>query len=199
MAQLYAGDTIGPSSDYQEQLRKEHDGSKWGSTGGRYSGTDVLRLLEERPYIQSVLDFGAGKGSLESFIRESLCSGPLDWTNYDPGIPGIDQIPQTQFDLVVTTDVLEHVEPDQVDQTIKLLGQLTGKVLYNDIACYPTGKLFGEGPYIGQDMHLTVEQPLWWRHAFEEYVGLQEFVYEHRSKRSKGGTKTRCVLIHERV
>jgi len=198
MAKLYAGDTIGPSVDYQEHLRKEHDGSKWGSTGGRYSGTDVLRLLTERTYIQSVLDFGAGKGSLESFIVERL-ERKVEWTNYDPGIPGIDQIPQKQFDLVVSTDVLEHVEPRRIYDTLVQLAILTGKVLYSDIACYPTGKVFGEGPYKGQDMHLIVEDPSWWRQQFADLAKLQEFSYEHREHLSKGRQKKRCVMIHERV
>ena len=198
MAVLFAGDTIGPSSDYQEQLRKEHDGSKWGSTGGRYSGTDVLRLLTERPYIQSVLDFGAGKASLEEFIRERL-HRDIDWTNYDPGIPTIDSLPNRLFDCVVSTDVLEHIEPEALKGTLQTLESLTGKVLYSDIACYPTGTLFVEGPYKGQDMHLIVEAPIIWREEFSKRITLQEYSYEHRERRSKGKQKIRCVMVHERV
>lgn len=198
MVRLYAGDTIGPSSEYQEHLQKEHDGSKWGSTGGRYSGADVLQLLEERPYIQTVLDFGAGKGSLEVFIKEKL-GRDIVWTNYDPGVLEYNRIPQKQFDLVTTTDVLEHVEPENLVQTLQVLEALTATVLFNDIACYPTGKIFMEGPYKGLDMHLIVEEPSWWRKQFKEAIALHEHIYEHRDKASNRGPRTRCVMIHERV
>jgi hypothetical protein len=198
MARLYAGDTIGPSAEYQDVLRKEHDGSKWGSTGGRYSGADVVQLLTERPYIQTVLDFGAGKGNLESFVRERV-QRELVWTNYDPGIPAYDEIPTGQFDLVTNTDVMEHIEPERLGDTLKLVASLVGKVLYSDIACDPTGKNFWEGPYKGQDLHLIQQPPSEWRKAYKEHLGLYELVYEHREKRSKKGTKTRCMMIHERV
>jgi len=200
MAHLFANDTIGPL--YQEQLRKEHDGSKWGSTGARYSGRDILRLLEERPYIHSVLDFGAGKGSLEEFVQEwSLEVGgrQLDWTNYDPGIPEYDTLPDRDFDLVITTDVLEHVEPDLLEHVIKQLEARAGKVMYNDIACYPTGKLFGEGPYKGEDLHLTVQSPQWWKDTFKANSTLHMAEYHWRSKYSRGKYKDRCMMIHERV
>ena len=207
MAHLYANDTIkpstakqaygGPSSEYQEQLRKEHSGSKWGTTGARYSGNDVLRVLNERPYIQTVLDFGAGKGSLGEYIRETL-GREIEWTNYDPGIPEYDILTEKQYDCVINTDVLEHVEPDYLLETLASLAERTGKVLVSDIACYPTGHLFGEGPYKGLDMHLIVEEPTWWRTQFE-ITGLHLAEFEWRSKFSKGRYKDRCFMIHERV
>lgn len=204
MAHLFANDTIASipsksiSGDYQRQLRAEHSGSKWGSTGGKYSGADVLSLLRNRAYITSVLDFGAGKASMASFIREFL-PREIEWTNYDPGMPKYDVLPDRQFDLVITTDVLEHVEPSKIYDTMLVLQELTGKVLYNDIACYPTGKLFGSGPYEGEDLHLIVEDPSWWRNQFNGLSKLQEFEYRASERLSKGAMKKRCMMIHERV
>jgi hypothetical protein len=122
----------------------------------------------------------------------------IEWTNYDPGMPAYDKIPEGQFDLVISTDVLEHVEPDTLDSVLKTLARLTGKVLFSDIACFPTGKLFGEGPYIGQDLHLIQEEPSWWRKRFA-ITGLKELEYQHREKQSSKMIKKRCVMIHERV
>ena len=192
MAQLYNNDTIGKS--YQEQLGKEHHGSKWGTTGAKYAGRDIVELLETRPYIKTVLDFGAGKGTMGAFIRDK--GFDVEWTNYDPAIPEYNQLPDRQFDLVLSTDVLEHVEPEKLPTVIKTLTSLTGKVLYSDIACYPTGKVFGEGPYKGQDLHLIVEVPNWWRFQFQSYCPLKELIF--RSTEKSNG-KTRCMMIHERV
>ena len=201
MAVLYVPDTIASlemySGKYQEQLRREHYQSSWGSTGAKYSGSDILFLLRERPYIKSVLDYGAGKASMGSFIEE-LMPGRVQWTNYDIGIPEYDQLPSKTFDLVLSTDVLEHVEPDRLSSVLQQLEQLTGKVLYSDIACYPTGKFFGEGPYIGEDFHLIIESPSWWRDQFKQ-LSLQEFEYRATEKLSKGKMKIRCMMIHEKV
>ena len=189
MAVLFNNDTIG--NGYQVQLRKEHDGSKWGTTGARYSGDRILSILNERPYVKSVLDFGAGKGSLGRYIKERL---DVEWTDYDPGRPDIDTLPERQFDCVLSTDVLEHVEPERLDGVIRTLESKARKVLISDIACYPTGKLFGEGPYKGQDLHLIVEDPQWWKEKFNLHLAY----YEHSMKYSKGIYKDRCFMIHEK-
>lgn len=194
MAKLFANDTIG--IPYQDALKAQHRGSNWGSTGARYSGYEVLSLLRDRTYITSVLDFGAGKGSMGRFIEDQGVQ--VAWTNYDPGMPEYDTLPTKQFDMVISTDVLEHVEPEKLPEVIKQLASYTGKVLYSDIACYPTEHLFSEGPYAGEDLHLIIEHPSWWREQFRNN-GLQEFEYHHKEKRTKGKMRERCVMIHERV
>jgi hypothetical protein len=98
--------------------------------------------------------------------------------------------------------VLEHVEPELITGMIQTMAAKTKKVLYMDIACYPTGKLFAEGPYAGKDLHLTVEDPDWWRATVKEALkgtGMIEFQYQWREALSKGGRKVRCLLIYERV
>lgn len=188
------------TSEYQAQMAAEHSGSKWGSSAAKYSGDKVLQAIRTRPYVTSVLDFGCGKQSLQQYIQEALPQRDIHWTNYDPGIPGIDTLPNDTFDLVVSTDVLEHVEPKLLDETLKQLNKLTGKVLVSDIACYPTGKKFMEGPYKGIDMHLTVKSPKWWRELFSAQIPqLQELTFEHIERRNKGSIKTRCFMINERV
>jgi len=195
MAELFANNTI--SGSYADHMRKEHSASKWGSTGWKYSGYLVLKCLSTRPYIKTVLDFGCGKGTLKPFILQEYPD--LDVSEYDPGIPGKDKMPSGQFDMVITTDVLEHVEPQLLDDTLRQLQKLTKYVLFNDIACSPTFKTFGAGPYKGQDLHLTVKEPVWWRERFKKVLSLHEAEYQHREKASNKGRKPRCLLIHERT
>lgn len=191
MAKLFANDTIGNS--YAEQLRKEHDGSKWGSTGARYSGGDVARLIHDRGYLRTALDYGCGKGTLAEAFPD------LEWTNYDPGMPQWSEKPLGQFDLVTCTDVLEHVEIDLLDNVLSELASKTGKVLFLDIACYPTGKLFGEGPYIGRDLHLIVEEPEWWERRCGDVIDLHLAESKFEKKFSKGQYKDRAKFVFERV
>lgn len=190
MARLFANDTIG--AGYKEQLQKEHNGSKWGSTGARYSGGDIEALIR-RYNPRSALDYGCGKGTVAQTFVE------VDWAEYDPGIPGKDVKPSGMYDLVTCTDVMEHVEAAHVPGVIKDLNKYTKTALFVDIACYPTGKLFGEGPYKGQDLHITLMEPEEWIELFETYSELQLLESRIIDKRSKGKRKKRLQLVYERV
>jgi len=185
------------SDEYRQQVLDEHAKQpRWGLTGPKYAGRDIEHLLERREYIQTVLDFGAGKGLLGQYIKASGWKGK--WVDYDPGIPGIDVLPECQFDLVVTTDVLEHIEPDRVLEVIETLGKLTFKALYSNIACVPTNKFFTEGPFMGQDLHLSIHAPSWWRSRVRDNSGLHEHYYRHEEYPQRGRATTRCLMIHER-
>jgi len=153
----------------------------------------VEKVCLSRPYLHTALDYGCGKGTLaEAFPN-------LKWSEYDPGIPGKDVIPEGRFDLVTCTDVLEHVEPPLLETVIESLVAKTSKVLFLDIACYPTGKLFGEGPYFGQDLHLIVESPEWWRKTIGKLTDLHLAEFRAVTVFSKGKYKDRAILIYERV
>lgn len=192
MAKLFANDTIGP--DYKAHMQKEHHGSKWGSTGYRYSGKAIEAIIDSRPYLQTAFDYGCGKGTVAMrFAR-------LGWTEYDPGIPGKDTKPNGTFDLVTCTDVIEHIEEKYVKAAILEMANYTDKVLFLDIACYPTGKLFGEGPYKGEDMHITIKAPEVWEKLIESWdIGLELHESYIIKKMSKGKMKPRIQLTYERV
>ena len=191
MAKLFQNDTIGPL--YAEQLQKEHDGSKWGSTGARYSGSAVERIVLNRPWLATALDYGCGKGTMADAFPE------LEWGEYDPGIPEKSTKPKGQYDLVTCTDVMEHVEYEFVKEVIGELSKHTGKVLFVDIACFPTGKFFGEGPYKGEDLHITILDPQVWIDLFNEHTDLQLLESTVIDKLSKGKMKKRLQLTYERV
>jgi hypothetical protein len=191
MARLFANNTIGAL--YKDQLNKEHSGSKWGSTGARYSGSALAAVLESRPYVETALDYGCGKGTISQTFLD------LEWDEYDPGIPEKSEKPDGQYDLVTCTDVMEHVEEAFVDDVIKELGAYTKKVLFVDIACYLTGKTFAEGPYKGEDLHITILDPNVWIERFNALTGLTLLESKVIDKMSKGKMKTRVQLTYERV
>lgn len=191
MAELFANNTIGDS--YKEHMTKEHDGSNWGVTGAKYSGSAVAEIIKNGPHIATAMDYGCGKGMLAKAFPD------LKWTEYDPGIPGKQEKPTGRYDLVTCTDVMEHVEREYVEEVLRELAEATGKVLFIDIACYPTGRKFWEGPYKGEDMHITIRSPNWWIKMADEHTGLHMASAVKSIKYSKGRHRERVQLTYERV
>ena len=173
--------------EYQKQLKEMHEGriqaKKWGTTGGRNFGDYVVRFLEQRrPYISTVLDFGAGQQSLQKYVMEKAIDIKINWTNYDPGVPGLDNLPEESFDLVVSSDVLEHVEPEEIDKTIVQLDQLTNKYQFHHIACDPCGLILPDG----RNAHLITEKLEWWIERFGR-TGSYDVMYKAQCTVKKRG------------
>lgn len=156
------------SDDYKAQLKQVHQGRRpgkqWGTTGARNFGDYVCRFLEHRRgQIKSVLDFGAGQGSVGAYVLQNAVDVNVSWTNYDPGQPGIDTLPEEKFDLIISSDVLEHVEPAHIDETIKWMQEHANKALFHHIACDPCGLILPDG----RNAHLITERLDWWLPKFD--------------------------------
>lgn len=143
--------------EYKQQLQQLHASQKWGAQGWK-ALPDVLSLiLQYKLKKPTILDFGAGECTLAESARWALPQAQV--TSYDPGIPGIDQIPPNRsWDIVVCTDVLEHVEPQFVDQTLDLLRTLSRVATHLCIACTPAKTHLPDG----RNAHLVVEPASWW-------------------------------------
>lgn len=154
------------SDYYKEQLkgyRKGRDPNKpWGVTGFRNFGKEVVSYLESRPKYGTVLDFGAGEGSLGEQVVQRVHrtsrQKQLEWRDYDPGVEAISKLPSQRFDLIVSSDCLEHVETDMVDQTCEWIRDHANKAIYVHIACDPAGHFLPDG----RNVHLTCQKMDWW-------------------------------------
>ena len=107
----------------------------------------------------SILDFGCGKGNFVKTLKEEYPDKNI--YGYDPANPLYD-IPFPEVDLVVSTDVLEHIEPNNIADVIKLL-HTKAPYHYHLISCAPA-KLFLPD---GRNAHLIQETPDWWRQKFQ--------------------------------
>ena len=105
------------TNEYRETLLEMHSSTEWGTTGGVYSGDTVVEFLKACPDIRTILDYGCGEGSLKKWVEDAGITDK-QWTLYDPGIVEFQDRPKGKFDLVITTDVLEHVEEGFLDCVI---------------------------------------------------------------------------------
>ena len=136
----------------------------YGTSGSKWA-TKVHRLAKQYE-AESVLDYGCGRGTLlEALLNSAGDIGdtpilrvlPYVFREYDPAIEGKDSRP-SRADLVVCGDVLEHIEPDCLDDVLDDLHRLTSKAILLIVATQPAMKTLADG----RNAHLIVEPCEWW-------------------------------------
>lgn len=113
-----------------------------------------------------ILDFGSGKGFqyLARRLHERW-DPPILPHCYDIGVRQLAERPEGEFDGVICTDVLEHIEEQDVNDTLNTLVNLVRRGLLGDggflflgISCRPSRKRLSDG----RDVHVTIRPPSWW-------------------------------------
>lgn len=90
----------------------------------------VWRLMVEHG-CNSVLDYGCGKGAFVRCMAERHTGIPCQ--GYDPGHPEYLDLPKPA-DMVVCTDVMEHIEPELVINVLREIKMLSYKAVFFVIA-----------------------------------------------------------------
>jgi len=142
---------------YQDELLGMHAQMKgWGGDGAKHAG--VVRELIESLKPKTILDYGCGSGELRKALE-----GECRILEYDPGVKGKEGMPKP-VDLVICTDVVEHVEPKM------LMGVLRHINLVAEVAAYFTISLRPAKHTLpgGRNAHLIVENASWWLAKLQE-------------------------------
>lgn len=142
-----------------EQLH--HTRPDYGTSGRQWAAK--VAGLARQVQAASILDYGCGKQTLAAALPG------LQVVGYDPAVPGLDAPPQPA-DLVVCTDVLEHVEPEHIDEVLDDLCRVTQKAAFVTVATRPAIKTLADG----RNAHLTVQPLAWWRSSFESRFDIVE-------------------------
>lgn len=132
----------------------------YGGRGDKWAHV-VVALIEEYG-ATSVLDYGCGQGSLKRAVMAEPRPG-LRFDEYDPAIPGKDGMP-TFADLVVCTDVLEHIEPERLDAVFAHLKMLARKAIFAVISLKDSNKVLADG----RNAHLIIRPSTWWKKRIEQ-------------------------------
>lgn len=139
------------SEEYIRMNARLHQANESYGTSGRNYADDVLKVHSIVQAV-SILDYGSGKGTLKASLPQGL-----DVREYDPAIPLIAMHPEPA-DLVVCTDVLEHIEPDYLAEVLEDIHSLAVKGVYLTVATRPAKKFLEDG----RNAHLIVEPATWW-------------------------------------
>lgn len=126
-----------------------HDTKKYGDTGDMLSG--VVREAIKTHDVESVLDYGCGRSNLV-YSLDIDCA-----IKYDPAIREFSDKPQEKFDLVVCTDVLEHIPEELVEDVIKDVCSYAPLVFFT-ICTRPAHTILPNGT----NAHCLVKSKEWW-------------------------------------
>ena len=154
------------SGEYREQNRLLHESpTKYGQRGHRH--LSAVRDIMAKYECKTILDYGCGTGELSKHADFHV-------QNYDPAIPQYSNLPNPA-DLVVCTDVMEHIEIDYLGSVLNHISNLAKKAVYFVIATrYDRSKNVPDG----SNPHKIVENGLWWERKLSEYFK----VVEHEEK-----------------
>lgn len=124
------------------------DNIAYGVGGGKYA-EEILKIADSIKS-HSILDYGCGK----SYLAKAI---PFPIWEYDPAIPGKQESPRAA-DIVVCTDVLEHIEPERLSFVLDDLRRCVKQVGYFVIATGPAVKVLADG----RNAHLIQKPKDWW-------------------------------------
>jgi uncharacterized Rossmann fold enzyme len=134
----------------------------WGN-GKKASFNNLIKLFEkiETP---DVLDYGCGKA-----LKWKELDLPYKPKLYDPAIPEYSFKPEPA-DYVICLDVLEHIEPECLDDVIKDLYRVVKQVGIFQISLRLAKVILSDG----RNAHLSLHTPEEWKRKLRRYFDIQQ-------------------------
>jgi hypothetical protein len=141
------------SDEYRKLQTELHRNPEYGVASLSFAPivAHVIRELQAR----TVADYGAGKKNLLVGLKEAGVR--LDaYYPYDPVFP--EYGPPRAADLVCCIDVLEHIEPDRLENVLAELARITVAFGFFSIHMEPADKVLADG----RNAHLIQQPSSWW-------------------------------------
>lgn len=141
-----------------EQYRKLH------SENGTYGKTSLRLRNHFQRYVDqlnpgTVLDYGCGKSKLIDNLETNA-----QLYRYDPAIPEYSEKPEDTFDLVINTDVLEHIPENLLPGILSNIKHISKNAAF----CICLVEAVHTLPD-GSNCHLTVRPVKWWIRTLRKY------------------------------
>lgn len=151
------------SPRYRDMQAALHATGQYGTMGALYGR--LLGQLLDRINAGSLLDYGCG--SRRSLLETLKLSESVVYEGYDPAVPQYADRP-APADLVCCIDVLEHIEPELLDNVLDDLCELCDPFGFFTVHTGPARKVLLDG----RNAHLTQEGIAWWVPRFSSRIGI---------------------------
>lgn len=155
------------SEDYRTMQQKLHENPNYGVASVQFAPlvADIVSKLQ----VREVLDYGAGKGRLGQELARLMPQPPVIH-HYDPAIPAWAADPAPR-DMVTCIDVLEHIEPELLDNVLDHLAALTLRLGFFTVHTGPAVKVLADG----RNAHLIQQDERWWLPRFLQRFRLVNY------------------------
>lgn len=153
------------SDAYRQEQETLHENPNYGVASVHYA--PIVTNLINKIQVTNMLDYGAGKGRLAKSIDPDH---EIMVHHYDPGVKDWSDAPDSaQF--VTCIDVLEHIEPEHLDDVLDDLRRVTEFFGFFTVHTGPAVKVLSDG----RNAHLIQEPPAWWLPKIMERFELLQF------------------------
>jgi hypothetical protein len=169
------------SEDYRDQQKTLHETTVYGTASAQYA-PQVAKLIEQFQ-VSELLDYGAGSRLtlIKTIGEKRLCQRKFRYIPYEPAVDKFSDTPEPA-EMVVCLDVLEHIEPEYLDNVLDDLKRVTARIGFFTVSCEPAVKTLPDG----RNAHLIQEPPQWWLPRITDRFDLHTF------QKVPGGF---CVLV----
>lgn len=134
----------------------------------------AVKSIIDRTGARTLLDYGCGKAEAYEKLTVNLPNGAKikglkdAWgleriALYDPGFDKYSARPAGVYDVVISTDVLEHCPEEDVEWIVSDIFSFSRKVVFCSIALYAARKRLPSG----ENAHVTLKNAGWWVDMFE--------------------------------
>jgi hypothetical protein len=154
------------TDEYRAQQKALHAVGNYGRAAMSFG--HLVAGYVQRLRVGSLLDYGCG--SQRSLLKVLKLPEHVVYEGYDPCVPeySTDPIPA---ELVVCIDVLEHIEPQLLDNVLDHLKDLCDPYGLFTIHTGPAAKVLSDG----RNAHLTQEDISWWLPKLEQRFHVIEY------------------------
>jgi hypothetical protein len=139
---------------YRAEQEALHAKGNYGTASLEYG--EIVSQLVEQTRSETLLDYGCG--SMQNLKKVLDCE--VMYLGYDPAIPEFSA--KVPSDIVVCIDVLEHIEPELLENVLDDLQQLTKRWAFMTVHTGPARKTLSDG----RNAHLIQQPPVWWLPKF---------------------------------
>jgi hypothetical protein len=138
------------TESYRQEQEALHAKGNYGTASLQYG--EFVSSLVEATKSKTLLDYGCG--SMQNLKTVLDCD--VLYLGYDPAVEQFSR--KEPSDLVVCIDVLEHIEPDLLENVLDDLLMLAGKWGFFTIHTGPAVKTLTDG----RNAHLIQKPASWW-------------------------------------
>ncbi len=145
---------------------------------------------------ESILDYGCGKAN--QYFKENIHNDSFYGimpSLYDPAVKEFCKLPKHTFDAVISTDVLEHIEEDDLDGVLSEIYSKANKFVYLGICNSAANAILPDG----RNAHVTLQSFDWWVDKIIPHASVFTLIYVYGGVGGKAIIDNGVLTLNKRT